>query len=223
MLFGASVHPYRADALQELERCLCGGAVLLKWLPVVQGMDPADKRCIPMYEALAHHRLPLLCHTGGEQSLPNRYKHLADPGLLEEALKRGVTVIMAHCGTHSTPIEHDYLPTFMRLARQYENCYGDTSALNLPTRSYAYDPILADPVVRQKLVHGSDWPIVPVPPMSILGIERSLMLLRDMNWLRRDARIKQELGFDEAYWQRAGKVLRIARSDPIRQIHPATP
>ena len=34
MLFGASVHPYRHDALDELERCVAGGAVLMKWLPV---------------------------------------------------------------------------------------------------------------------------------------------------------------------------------------------
>src|SRR4051812_31841484 len=71
MLFGASVHPYRPDAIAELERCVAAGAVLLKWLPIVQDFNPADDRCIPFYEALAHHRLPLLSHTGGEQSLPN--------------------------------------------------------------------------------------------------------------------------------------------------------
>src|SRR5262249_10766831 len=33
LLFGASVHPYRKDAVAELERCVGLGAVLLKWLP----------------------------------------------------------------------------------------------------------------------------------------------------------------------------------------------
>src|SRR3954471_3860343 len=42
MLFGASIHPYRKDAVNELERCVKAGAVLLKWLPIVQGFDPSD-------------------------------------------------------------------------------------------------------------------------------------------------------------------------------------
>ena len=33
--------------------------------------------------------------------------------------------------------------------------------------------ILADPVVREKIVHGSDWPILPVPPTFSLGIGAS--------------------------------------------------
>src|SRR5438552_8630421 len=63
LLFGASIHPYRPDALAELERCVAAGAVLLKWLPVTQDINPADERCLPFYDALAQHRLPLLCHT----------------------------------------------------------------------------------------------------------------------------------------------------------------
>jgi predicted TIM-barrel fold metal-dependent hydrolase len=209
MLFGASVHPYRHDALDELERCVRGGAVLMKWLPVSQGMDPSHPKCIPFYEALAHHKLPLLCHTGGELSLPRFDDALADPMLLEEALRRGVTVIMAHCGTRSSPTDRDYLPQFMRLAQRYERCYGDTSALNLPSRWYAYEQILSDPVVRAKLVHGSDWPIIAVPPVTRIDLGTTVGLMRDGNWMRRDVRIKRQLGFDEEYWGRAGLVLGI--------------
>ena len=53
LLLGASVHPYREDALAELEKCVAAGAVLVKWLPVVQNIDPTDRRCLPFYEALA--------------------------------------------------------------------------------------------------------------------------------------------------------------------------
>ena len=91
LLFGASVHPYRFDAVAELEACAAAGAVLVKWLPLVQGMDPASDRCTPFYEALAHHRLPLLCHTGGELSLPQHFPQYASPELLIPALRRGVT------------------------------------------------------------------------------------------------------------------------------------
>ena len=36
MRFGASIHPYRRDAVAELERCVQAGAVLCKWLPITQ-------------------------------------------------------------------------------------------------------------------------------------------------------------------------------------------
>ena len=209
MLFGASVHPYRKDAIAEIERCVKAGAVLMKWLPIVQNFNPADDRCIPFYEALAHHRLPLLSHTGGEKSLPNLNVNVMDPALLLPALQRGVTVIAAHCGTRSDPGEPDFLPSFMKMAREYANFYGDTAALCLPTRSYAFGPLLADPVVRDKLVHGSDWPIISIPPASALGIRKSLRLWADPNWMRRDVITKKALGFDDDYFHRAARILRV--------------
>jgi uncharacterized protein len=209
LLFGASIHPYRPDAVAELERCVAAGAVLVKWLPVTQNINPADSRCLPFYEALAHHRLPLLCHTGGELSLPYLNFAYADPELLVLALRRGVTVIAAHCGTRARPFEKDYLPTFLRLAHEHERLYGDTAALNLPTRSYAYAALLKDEVVRRKLVHGSDWPIVSVPPARIGPLSALRLLATEGNWLRRDVLIKRALGLDDAYWQRVATLLRL--------------
>lgn len=206
LLFGASVHPYRRDALAELDRCIAQGAVLLKWLPIVQNFNPADKRCLPLFEALAHHKMPLLCHTGGERALPNLNKDYADPALLIPALNRGVTVIAAHWGTRARLGETDYVPSFVQMAHQYENLYGDTALLNNPMRSYAYDAILADAVVREKLVHGSDWPLPPIPPRRI-GWLHAAQLLTEKNWLVRDVRIKERLGFDEAFWHRAATLM----------------
>jgi predicted TIM-barrel fold metal-dependent hydrolase len=173
----------------------------------VQDFNPFDKICYPLYEALAHYKLPLLSHTGGEKSLPVRNLGVADPRLLIPALERGVTVIAAHCGTRSAPGETDYVPQFVQMAERYENFYGDTAALNLPTRSYAWKTILHNPVVRQKLVHGSDWPIPVFPPVSQLGLG-AIGLFRESNWLRRDVLIKQRLGLEEDYWRRAAKLLK---------------
>jgi uncharacterized protein len=211
MLFGASIHPYRRDAVAELERCVQRGAVLMKWLPVVQNFNPADERCLPFYEALAHYQLPLLSHTGGERMLPNVLSGVEDPALLEPALKRGVTVIAAHCGSRDRADHPDYTPTFIRLAHQYENLYGDTAALNLPTRSYAYDALMKDPVVSAKLLHGSDWPVISIPPWRIGWRQATRLMLTESNWMRRDLLIKQRLGFNEAYWHRAASVLRLQR------------
>ena len=209
ILFGASVHPYRADAVAEIERCVKAGTMLMKWLPITQNFSPADDKCIPFYEAIAHHKLPLLSHTGGEQSLPTLDKSVADPALLKPALDRGVTVIMAHCGTRAAPFERSYLDTFARLAKDYENCFGDTAALNLPMRWPAYD-LLKGPnrsreaCARKRLADHFHSAIFPAWVCAA-----SMELMNDANWLRRDIAIKRKLGFDEDYWRRGACLLRV--------------
>ena len=134
---------------------------------------------------------------------------VADPKLLVPALKRGVTVIAAHCGTRSAFSERDYVNEFMELAREYEHCYGDTSAINLPPRWHAYDRVMNDPVVSKKLIHGSDWPIISIPPGGKVGWYKALSLMFEPNWIRRDVMVKEAIGFDRDYWERAAKVLNV--------------
>lgn len=220
MLFGASVNPLRKDAVAELERCVAAGAVLMKWLPIVQSFNPADERFIPFYEALAHYKLPLLSHTGGERTLIRLNEEYAPPALLELALKRGVTVIAAHCGTRSAPFETDYFDQFVRLVHQYENLYGDTAALNLPMRTHAFDGIFKDDVVKSRILHGSDWPVISFPAPTRIGVLSSIELMKEKNWMRRDVLIKQRLGFDEDYWHRAAKVLRMPHQPPSAELQP---
>lgn len=207
LLYGASIHPYRRDAVAELERVARDGAVLIKWLPITQDIDPSDARCFPFYEALAHLKIPLLSHTGWERTLPTANDRVADPALLRPALERGVTVIMAHCGTRSFYGESCHVESFMRMAREWEHCYGDTSALNLPTRGYGWRLLLEDDVVREKLVHGSDWPILPLPSLRHTGWRSAISLMREKNWMKRDALVKQRIGLEGDYWTRAGKLL----------------
>jgi predicted TIM-barrel fold metal-dependent hydrolase len=206
--FGASVHPYRRDAVAELERCVSAGAVLCKWLPITQRFDPTDSRCFPLYEALAHFGLPLLSHTGWEHVLPRLDPTVAAPARLVPALERGVTVIAAHCGTGRVPGEGSYLRQFMRLAREHEHLYGDTAGMSLPNRWGDYDALLRDDVVRRKLVHGSDWPVPAYPRPWRHGWRGSRALLAERNQLRRDLLIKRALGFDDAYWERGGELLK---------------
>jgi len=76
-------------------------------------------------------------------------------------------------------------------------------------RSYAFDIILRDDVVRRKLVHGSDWPIFCVPTRRIGWLRALRLLFGEKNWMRRDALAKQRLGFDDAYWHRGATLLRL--------------
>ncbi|MCA1658678.1 MAG: amidohydrolase family protein, partial [Verrucomicrobiaceae bacterium] len=62
-LSGVSIHPARRDALDELNRCLEGGAVLMKCLPNCQNIDFSERRYRPFWERMAESGLPLLAHT----------------------------------------------------------------------------------------------------------------------------------------------------------------
>ncbi len=43
-----SIHPYRRDALERLEKWAAQGVRFVKWLPNAQGMDPADPESSPI-------------------------------------------------------------------------------------------------------------------------------------------------------------------------------
>ncbi len=93
-----SVHPYRPDALQELEKWAGRGARIVKWLPNAMGIDPSDPRCDPFYEKMRELNLILLSHGGEEKAVQAKEdQKLGNPLLLRRALDHGVKVIVAHC------------------------------------------------------------------------------------------------------------------------------
>lgn len=211
LLFGASVHPYRRDALDELERAAARGACLVKWLPSAQNIAPDDPRCFPFYERLARLNMPLLSHTGVEHTLARFPESLNDPGRLEPALRRGVTVIAAHCGTRIFLYERSRFQQWARLARQYPNCYGDLSAFALPLHGGPLRAILADPALCAKVLYGSDFPIPPLPLWYLLslGWRKARVLHGLQNPFDKAFFTLQELGVPQQVFSRAEKLLRL--------------
>lgn len=179
ILLGASVHPYRNDWSQELDYCLENKAVLCKWIPSAQMINPAHSKCIPFYRKLAAHQLPLLCHAGPEYAIPTSnktYIEFNNPKYLRIALDQGVTVIIAHC---SLPYfwfldvdYHDDFKEFLKLFQDAEknnwNLYADLSAICSPLRSPYIDKIKSH-VPAERLLYGSDYPI----PVSELSYNKS--------------------------------------------------
>ena len=134
LLYGASVSPLRPDALDELDRVAADGAVLCKWLPNVQGIDPGDVAHRPFYRKLVSLKLPLLCHAGKEFSLPGGSHALGDPTRLQVALDEGVTLIVAHCGTLAKcrlpdGERLDGVELLSRWTERYPNLWADLSAM----------------------------------------------------------------------------------------------
>src|SRR6266571_5763130 len=108
LLPAVSIHPARPDALEELDRCLAGGAVMMKILPNCHNINCNDRRFTKFWERMAEPKLPLLAHTGGEHTLPVVRAEYSDPRILALPLECGVTTIAAHCAGKSGLFDAEY-------------------------------------------------------------------------------------------------------------------
>lgn len=213
---GASVNPGRRDALEELDRCIESGAVLLKWLPNSQGFDPMDPALVPFYRRMAQARLPLLCHTGPEYALTAAEWNFGRLERLRLALDEGVTVIAAHGGGADILNLGRPFHTVAEMLLTYPNLYADTSAFTQPNKSWFLRRFIRHPELHPKLVHGSDIPL-PIIPWLFLGslpFREILRLSQVANPIDRDYLIKRALGFPDSIFRRGSELLRMDRASP---------
>jgi mannonate dehydratase len=177
----ASVHPYRSDALARLERARGLGAVAVKWLPNVMGIDPAEPRCRPYYRKLVELGLPLLVHTGEERAVwVEGGQELGNPLRLRAALEEGTTVVALHCSSLGQARDLDrsdapFAPAFelfTRLVREAGSggrLFGEISALTqINRRARVVAELLAGAVPHARLLNGSDYPLVAIDPLTSL-------------------------------------------------------
>jgi len=220
LLPAVSIHPGRPDALEELERCLAGGAVMMKCLPVYQNIDCRDRRYTRFWERMAESGLPLLAHTGGEHTMPVVRRDLCDPRILEWPLECGVNVIAAHCGTKSAPFGRQYFEVFVEMTKRYPRLYGDNSAFNVPIRGRVA-PRCAQPPLADRMVHGSDYP-VPVFGhwawmQGFVDWSTFRRWERQPNVLVRDYQLKRAMGFPPEVFTRINQLLRPVTVSPLRR------
>lgn len=206
-----SVHPGRPDALAELERCLDRGARALKLLPNCQNVDCASPRYEAFWRRMAEAKLPFLCHTGGEMTVPVMRREFQDPRILRRPLELGVKVIAAHASGNSHFFDPNYFGELIKLMDEFPNLYADTSALNSPIRSGVLRQVLTSGR-RERFLHGSDYP-VPVGARwawlrGLISLAQAAEAGRIDNLIARDAYLKQAMGFDEGHFTRLGEVLR---------------
>ena len=160
LLFGASINPCRLDALERLDRAAAEGAVLVKWLPSIQDIDPADKRFIPFYRRLAELGIPLLSHTGEENSFTRTRDELGDPERLRLPLAEGVTVIAAHAASNGRNAGERNHDRFIRLCGEFPNLYADISALTQVNRLGHLTRLLRHGELHERLLYGTDMPLI---------------------------------------------------------------
>jgi uncharacterized protein len=207
-----SIHPARPDALEELDRCLAAGAVMLKILPNCHNIDCNDRRYTKFWERMAAAKLPLLAHTGGEHTLHVVRADLQNPQVLELPLQCGVTCIAAHTGGKGGLFDKDYFDVFKDMTQRHPNFYGDISAFNIPTRSRHFAACRQSPLVDH-ILHGSDF---PVPVFGHWAWLRGLIDCETFrkwehcpNVLERDYQLKKAMGFPEEVFTRVSGLLRL--------------
>lgn len=214
LLYGASVNPYRKDAIARLERAAEDGAVLLKWLPSIQGIDPADPRLIPFYLRMKALGIPLLTHTGSESSFTVSDDRLSDPERLRLPLRLGVTVIAAHAGGGGRSGGERNRDRFLRLCGEFENLHGDISALTQVNRASALPTLLSVPGMEGRLLYGTDMPlpnsgaVVPLAFLFRIPPGRILAIARIPNPWDRDVALKEALGVPAAIGENGERILR---------------
>lgn len=207
-----SIHPARPDAMDELDRCVEAGAVMMKCLPNCHNIDCSNKRYKKFWNRMAHHRLPLLAHTGGEHTVKVINKKYSDPRILRLPLECGVTVIAAHCATKSGLTDPDYFPVFADMTTEHKNLYGDNSAMNVPLRGKHIPKCLEEPLAS-RIVFGTDFP-VPVSGYwarlrGFVDKAEQKKWDKNPNVLERDYQLKKLMGFAPDSFTRVWKLLRL--------------
>ncbi|OPY05577.1 MAG: Amidohydrolase [Syntrophus sp. PtaB.Bin001] len=220
LLFGASINPYRKDAIERLEQAKADGAVLVKWLPSVQMIDPADKRLIPFYRKMKALGLPLMCHTGSEQSFTWKRDELADPDRLRLPLSIGVTVIAAHAGGSGKTNGENNFKRFLRLAREYPNLYADISALTQVNRLGQLPRLLKYRELRGRLLYGSDMPLIntaltaPCFHGYRLTPGTVLIVTAEKNPWDRNIALEKALGVSDEILENSAGLLKLNQGEP---------
>jgi hypothetical protein len=213
LLYGASINPQRRDALERLARAKADGAVLVKWIPSIMDIDPADSANIPFYRALKDLGLPLLTHTGTESSFLRAKDSLCDPFRLELPLSMGVTVIAAHVGTPGKSHGQDNMGRALIMMNRHRNLYADISSLTQINKLGYLKRILPRNEVKGRLIYGTDFPLIEtalVSPYYYAGRASFPALracAREPNPWDRDVALKKALGADEGVFARSDSLL----------------
>lgn len=213
LIFGASINPYRKDAIQRLEKVVADGAVLVKWIPCIMGIDPADEKIEAFYRRMIELQIPLLSHAGMEKAFSNSEDALCDPLKLELPLRLGVKVIAAHISTTGESEGEDNFQRILPLFEKYSNLYSEISSLTQINKRGYLVKALQNPKLRGRLIYGSDWPLQMFPVVSpyyhldVISMGDAKLANSFANQWDRDVILKRSMGTPEEIFLGTAKVL----------------
>jgi hypothetical protein len=223
LLFGASINPYRRDAVDRLMWAKENGAVLLKWIPSIMRVDPAEPRLEPFYGKLVELGLPLLTHAGKERSFSSAADEYCDPEKLRLPLNVGVTVIAAHIASTGKYRGEDSTGRLLRMMREYENLYSDISSLTQLNKRFYLKRALTQPELAGRLMYGSDFPLINTALVSPwyyfprLKLGQITAIAGIKNPWDADVLLKRELGTPADIFALSGRALGCHKAAAARQ------
>lgn len=217
-LFGASIHPYRRDALAAVDEVFGAGACLLKLIPLHQNVDMRDARTIALLRRCAELGLPVLLHFGPEFTLrTNCAAHGELPPLLQtlrELRRTGAmpTTIIAHVATPVMPWGpwRHYRTLLDALTGEFADAplYADISALLSWGKVWSLRTLARRQDLHAKLLFGSDFPVVMATAWLHWRFWRAWPRLSASGAApQRYCRIFREAGFGEIIHRRAARLL----------------
>ncbi len=170
-----SINPNRADALDLIDKYVALGFRGAKFLQNYWQIDLNDKRYIPYFKKLAEHNLPLIIHTGSENSIESK-KEYESITMLEAPLREGVVVIAAHMGLEyslkrvfksfskdAKNFNKEYF-LLLDMLKKEKNLYADISAILTPFRAKVLRDLSKRAEIHDKLLFGTDFPV----PISVI-------------------------------------------------------
>ena len=219
LCFGASVNPYRADAIERLHSVHAQGALLLKWIPNIMAIAPDDPALRPFYETLVTLNLPLLSHAGQERSFANAHDALGDPRRLELPLSLGVTVIAAHIATTGENEGEDNFDRILPMFARFPNLYSEVSSLTAVNKLGYLKRALQVPGLPERLLYGTDWPlqfallVSPLYQVRDIGLRTAKSVAAVDNTWDRDVALKEAMGVPGHVFERSAEVLAMERCE----------
>lgn len=217
-LFGASVHPYRPEALAAIDEVFRAGACLIKWLPLHHNIDATDVRTLAALRKCAELGLPVLIHMSEEFTLTTQYPQHRSIRPLLATLRRlrregcMPPVIVAHAATPVTPWgeREDFELLIEALAGEFRDAplYADISAMLAVTKARFLRALVRRQDLHHKLLFGSDFPV----PVGVWALRRQLgRAYRELravrSWPQQAAQACRILGFNEIVFHRAATLL----------------
>ena len=166
LYFGASINPHRPDALERLQWARDNGALLVKWLPSIQFIDPADPALEPFYRKMVALNLPLLTHAGQERSFTHARDDLADPVRLKLPLSLGVKLIVAHAASTGENEGQEDIDRLIRMLDDYPNLYTDISSMTQVNKLGYLRQAITEKRLEGRLLYGSDFPLINTAAVS---------------------------------------------------------
>jgi hypothetical protein len=166
-----SVHPYRPNAGEILEKFHQQNVRYVKWLPNVMNIDPRidDDQYRSFYRKMNELGMVLMSHTGWEEATEvtdKKSQELGYPAFLENALDAGVTVIMSHSGGDERLVvggktSHQSFLEMMGKADEKPgwSLYGDISALTIEKNIKHFKNIIGNEKLKGRILYGSDYPL----------------------------------------------------------------